>query len=84
MKLPAQVAVYWEPFKKVWVALVHGPYTRNGAIVMDHKHYPYETKEEADAAARRFAGGLVEAGHPKVVIFEQGDDGKTKIVWSSS
>jgi hypothetical protein len=84
MKLPAQVAVYWEPFKEVWVALVHGPYMENGTLVMDHKHYPYETKEEADDAAREFADSLVKAGHPKVVIFEQGEDGNAKIVWSSS
>jgi hypothetical protein len=83
MPMPAQIAVHWEPFREVWVVLVHAPYMKGSTIVMDHKHYPFDTKEEADGAARQFADALVLAGRPKVMIIEDDGSGQPKTVWES-
>lgn len=82
MKLPAQVAVYWEPFKEAWVVLVHAPYMKGTTIVMDHKHHRFDTREEAEGAARQFADALVLAGR-KVTIIESNDSGQAEVVWES-
>ncbi len=82
--LPAQVAIYWDPTKDRWTVLVSRPQydEKKNTIELQNKWFQFDTKEEANSAARTFAD-VLKMSREVQIIEEDETTGGVKVVWSS-